>query len=257
MKSKKAVNFEAQYDLSLLPKLVNLGLTQQEAEIYLTLERGGTLHAKDIASRVRILPHAVYRMIRKLEEKRLVSIITSSPLTFHVLPPELALSTFVKERALAMEKDAKEIYSSLNSHQTLPSPTQIGVIVGKQEFFAESEALINGSKKEVLIISIGEPSTTELILADKKAIERGVVVRMIAHKFDKENQEFLNNLKKNGLEIRHFPDWGFHLQVVDGLKSLLTINDPKNPEERTTVKINSAGLSKALRDYFYSIGKSL
>lgn len=253
MKNTKPANFEAKFDLSLLPRLVKLGLTQQEAEIYLTLVKEGTLPAKEIALRMNILPHAVYRIVKKLDQKKLLAIITSSPLTFYILPPDLALSTYIKEKTIAMEKEVKEISSSLHSDKTQRTATKIDVIAGKQEFFSMSETLINESKKEVLIISIGEPSTSNLILADRRAIERGVIVRMIAHKFDKENQEFLTNLKKNGLEIRHFPDWGFHLQVVDGKKSLLTINNPQKPSERITVRINSTGLSKALRDYFYSV----
>jgi len=253
MTIQKVAETKRKIDFSLLPRLVKLGFSKQEAEIYLTLVTEGVLPAKDIASRMNILPHAVYRIIKKLEKKKLVAIITSSPLTFYVLPPELALSSFVKERSMQMEKEAKEINMSLSSKKMPSQSTKIDVIAGKQEFFAASEELIKESKQEVLIISIGEPSTADLILADRRAIERGVVVRMIAHKFDKENQEFLQNIKKNGIEIRHYPDWGFHLQVVDSEKALLAVNNPQNPGERITVKINSAGLSKALRDYFYSV----
>jgi sugar-specific transcriptional regulator TrmB len=253
MTVQKVADSKHKIDLSLLPKLVKLGFSKQEAQIYLTLIKDGILPAKEIAKRMNILPHAVYRIIKKLEKKKLVTIITSSPLTFYVLPSELALSAYVKEKSLQLEREAKEINTYLTNKPTQSSSTKIDVIAGKQEFFTASESLIRDSKKEVLIISIGEPSTSDLILVDKRAIERGVIIRMIAHKYDKENKEFLENLKKNGLEIRHFPDWGFHLQVVDGEKSLLAVNNPQNPKERITVKINSLGLSKALRDYFYSI----
>ena len=253
MTIQKVAGIKRKIDLSLLLRLVKLSFSKQEAEIYLTLVTEGVLPAKDIASRMNILPHAVYRIIKKLEKKKLVAIITSSPLTFYVLPPELALSSYVKERSLQLEKEAKEINMMLSSKKIQSPSTKIDVIAGKQEFFSASETLIKEAKQEVLIISIGEPSSSDLILANRRAIERGVTVRMIAHKYDKDNQEFLSNLKKNGLEIRHYPDWGFHLQVVDTKKSLLAVNNPQNPGERITVKINSAGLSKALRDYFYSV----
>jgi len=253
MTVQKHINIKNINSLSLLPKLVKLGFSKQEGKIYLTLIKEGVLPAKEIASRMNILPHAVYRIIKKLEKKKLVAVITSAPLTFYVLPSELALSSYVKEKSLQLEKEAKEINTFLASKHT-PSPsTKIDIIAGKQEFFAASEILIKESKKEILLISIGEPSTADLILAVKRAIERGVIMKVIYHKYDEENQEFIENLKKNGLEIRHFPDWGFHLQVVDGNESLLALNNPQNPEERITVKINSLGFSKALRDYFYSV----
>ena len=253
MVGQNVINTKRKIDFALLPRLVKLGFSKQEAQIYLTLIKEGVLPAKEIASRMNILPHAVYRIIKKLEKKKLVAIIISSPLTFYVLPSELALSAYVKEKSLQLEKETKEINTYLSNKRTQSSSTKIDVIAGKQEFFSASENLIKESKKEVLVISIGEPSTSDLILAVKRAIERGVIVRLIYHKYDKENQEFIENLKKNGLQIRHFPDWGFHLQVVDSEKSLLTVNNPTNPEERITVKINSSGLSKALRDYFYSV----
>ena len=76
---------------------------------------------------------------------------------------------------------------------------------------------------------------------------------MIAHKYDKDNQEFLSNLKKTALRFVIILIGVFHLQVVDTKKSLLAVNNPQNTGERITVKINSDGLSKALRDYFYSV----
>lgn len=238
---------------ALLPKLVKLGFTKQEAMVYLILVKEGTLPAKEIALRMKILPHAVYRIIKRLEQKKLVVIVTSSPLTFYVLPPELALSTYVKQTAMRLEKEATEVSQSLVKDKGHASSTKINILMGKQALFEESEALINIAKKEVLIISIGEPSTEDLILANRRAVERGVTIRMVAHKYVPENQEFLANLKKNGLAVRYFPDSGFHIVIVDTTTTLLAVSDPKNPEERVTIKMFNQGLSKALRDYFYSV----
>lgn len=253
MSATNSLNNRQKIDYSLLPNLVKLGFSKQEAQIYLVLVREGVLPAKEIALRMKILPHAVYRIIRKLESKKLITIISSSPLSFYVLPPKLALSSYVKERSIMMEKEIKEISLGLQSNKTYSNPTSIDVITGKQKMFSVSEEMIRNSKKEVLIISIGEPSTTDLILANKRAIERGVVVRFIAHKHDKENQEYLKNLEKNGFDIRHFPDWGFHMVIIDGERSLLAVNNPEKSDDRVTIKIFSQGLSKAFRDYFYSV----
>ena len=76
---------------------------------------------------------------------------------------------------------------------------------------------------------------------------------MIVHKNDKENKQILENFKKNGFEIRHYPDWGFHLNIYDSKKSIITVNNPQNTKERVSMEIFSLGLSKALRDYFYSV----
>ena len=76
---------------------------------------------------------------------------------------------------------------------------------------------------------------------------------MIAHKYDQSNQKLLSSWVKMGWQVRHYPDWGFHLIVIDKKTSLLSINNPKNTEERVSFLIQSSGLSKAFHDYFYSV----
>lgn len=250
---QKVINSRLDINQELLPKLVKLGFTKQEALVYLILVKEGTLPAKEIALRMKILPHAVYRIIKRLEGKKLVVIVTSSPLNFYVLPPELALSAYVKQTAVRLEKEAVEVSQSLIKGETHTYSTKINILSGKQALFEDSEILINKAKKEVLVISIGEPSTGDLILANRRAIERGVIIRMVAHKHNPENQEFLANLQKNGLEVRYFPDSGFHILIVDTAITLLAVSDPQNSEERVTIKMFNTGLSQALRDYFYSV----
>jgi translation initiation factor IF-2 len=111
------------------------------------------------------------------------------------------------------------------------------------------------AKLEMLVISIGEPISPNLLLSVRKARERNVSIKMIAHKYDKDNKDVLENLKKNGYEIRHHSDWGFHMAIYDQAKTLLIINNPENTSERVAMFINSSGLSKALHDYFFSVWK--
>jgi len=250
--SKKQCS-EAKKPFELLPKLVKLGLSKQEAKVYLTLIEGGPFPAKEIARIINILPHAVYRTAKKLENKKLISILKTSPLTFQVLSPQLTLSSFIKDRNLMIEKEVEEVSRLLNQKQSSSPPTQMNLIVGKYEMFIQTIKMTNETKKELLIVSIGEPIPEDSLLAIRNAYLRGVKIKMVAHKYDQENKEILENFKKNGYEIRHYPDWGFHLVVYDGKKALLSVNNPKDTEERVSMQIPSQGLSKALRDYFYSV----
>jgi len=109
------------------------------------------------------------------------------------------------------------------------------------------------AKNEILIISIGENVSEEVLLANRDCIQKGVTIRFIAHKYDKSNREILERWVKMGLKVRHFPDWGFHLVVFDKKVSMLMTNDPNNTNNRLGMQIFSEGLSKALNDYFYFI----
>ncbi len=233
-----------------LNSLKNLGLTKQQAIVYLLLLKEGMLSAKKIGEKCRMLPNAVYRIIYKLDEYGLIELVSKIPLKYVLTPAEYAIMRLVESQRKELEKSKESI---LKTYKFLKfnKETDLELSADKIKFFKESERLINQSKKEVLIISIGEPSTPELILADKRAIERGVIIKFIVHKKDPENIEFLQNLKKNGLEIRHLKDWGYHMQITDSEKCLLAVNNPMNTDERANIKIQSSYLSKAFRDYFY------
>ena len=249
----KKTKIEAKKNFYLFTKLVNFGLSKQEAQIYLTLLEEGPQNAKEIGKLVNIYSPTVYRTARKLEKRNLIAILKTSPRTFQALPPQLSIPSYVKERSILLEKSAEEITKIISQKTLSSSSTVVNLIFGKNELFTESIKLINEIKKVLLIISIGELITEELLLSINLARQRGVKILMIVHKNDKENKQILENFKKNGFEIRHYPDWGFHLNIYDSKKSIITVNNPQNTKERVSMEIFSLGLSKALRDYFYSV----
>ncbi len=148
----------------------------------------------------------------------------------------------------------KEVNKLVKYLQTPPkSPTQIKVIFGKEPTHLVSAKLISQLKNEGLFISIGEPIPQQLLLSIKRAVERGVKIKLIVHKYDETNKHIIENFKKNGIEVRHYPDWGFHLGVYDAKKLLLVVNNPQQTDERIGILMASPGLAKAMRDYFYFV----
>jgi len=234
-------------------RLVKIGLSKQEAKIYLWLLRSGPLRAISIARILKILPNAVYRTIRKLEEKGLVSTVSTHPRSFQAMPPRLALAAYSKNKALLLTKNAEEISESLSPQYKINDPTQIETIFGKEASYLLTAKEVKHTKKELLIISIGEAIPPYLLLALRRAYERGVDIKLIVHKYDDENRHILNNFEKNGMKVRHYPDWGFHLAVYDKTRLLLSVNNPENTDKRINIFMKSGGLAKAMRDYFYSI----
>lgn len=230
--------------------LTKLGLTVQQANIYSLLLNEGQLTAKKIAERLDILPNAVYRGLVRLDSLKLINLSSRAPLKYTIVSPEFSLSKLAKVKEFELANSLEMLIKSIMPQKSAKE-TDLGLSSDKLKFFKQSEDLINKARKEVLIISIGEPSTNELILADKRAIERGVDIKFIVHKYDDENRDFLFNLQKNGLNIRYLKDWGYHLQIIDANKCLLSVNNPENTDERANILIQSKYLSKAFRDYFY------
>lgn len=235
--------------------IVKLGLSKHEAMIYQLLTKEGSLSAKAIGRSLGILPNAVYRLCVKLSENKLVTPSKGYPKTFRALSPSVAITSYANEKILEIEDLKDKAIKDFSKLGKATKETQINLLGSRNEIFIKSVEMLKKAKKEVLIISIGEQIPEEVILANRDAISRGIQVKMICHKFNQDNRQLLESWQKMGWQIRHYTDWGFHLVVIDGINSILSVNNPKNTSERTGLEFFSSGLSKALRDYFYSVWK--
>lgn len=122
-------------ELSLQEKLLHLGFTHNESNIYLALLRHGALKARDIISRTKFQRSAVYIALKSLIAKNLVSeaggkvteYTASDPQRLveiqkeQVLEAELLVTNLNKER-LATEKDVF-VYNGGDIIQTVAEKT--------------------------------------------------------------------------------------------------------------------------------------
>lgn len=199
--------------------LKQLGLTHQEIQVYLALNNQKALRAKEIATKVSILPHAVYRTVRQLAKKGFVRTLKTYPVTFQAIPPQTAIPLFVEEQVQTLQRVTASITDQSPALHHDSSPTAIDLIYGSNTIFEQAARLLNQAKQEMIVISIGEPIPPTLLLSVKNAVGRGVSIKMIVHKYDESNKIVVENLKKNGYTIRYSPGWGFHIAVYDKEKS--------------------------------------
>ena len=233
---------------------VKIGFSTNEALVYQTLLRDGASDVKHLAQKIGVLPNALYRLLIKLQDKGLINLSGRHPAFYHALPPAFALDNYLKIKKGELETAKEMLVSQLIPIQN-SDQTRIDLIKNNQEFFLTYAELANKAKKEIDIISIGEPVPEEVLLANRDAIKRGVVIRFIVHKSDENNKELLSSWIKMGLLVKHYPDWGFHLVIFDKGKSLLSINNPERTSDRIALVIYSEGLTKAHADYFESVWK--
>lgn len=232
--------------------LANLGLSKQEVNIYLTLVNKGSLNVKELAKLTNTLPNSIYRLLQKLQNKKLITESGKHPSIYKAISPSIAFDSYAKNRIIQINS----IKDDLIKHLTQPShsdQSRVDIMQGQHEFFLNYSQLANEVKAEILIISIGEQVSEEILIANRDAIARGVKILFIAHKHNKDNHNLLTNWVKMGLEVKHYSDSGFHLVVFDKKISLLAVNNPDNTNDRTGLLIYNPGLSKAFWDYFYSI----
>lgn len=232
--------------------LVKLGLSEHESTAYLTLVKAGPLSSKELAKIMKVLPNALYRLLDSLIEKSLITATGNHPMIYKAITPKIAFDAFVKNQISGMEAIKEQILLNITTPPK-SDQTRIDILGSINEFFHAYGEFASQVKKEICIISIGETVSEDTVLTNRDALERGISIRFIAHKYDKTNQDLLKRWVKMGLEVRHFSDWGFHLVVFDQKISLLSVNNPQHTNDRLSLVIYSTGLSKALHDYFESV----
>lgn len=232
-------------------QLTKLGLTEHEALLYQYLLTKGPQTSKDLASELNVLPNALYRLLDRLKKKGLITQSGKYPSLYRAIQPSLAFDSFIKKEVHELESLKEQVIAQF--FITHSDQTKIELIKDLKSFFAAYTDLLQKSEQEVLIISPGEPLPNELLLVHQEVLSRNLVIKMVSHKVDSTNKEYINRLKRMGFAIRNFPDWGFNLLVFDKKMAILLINDTSNSEEKIGFMIFSTGLGKALADYFTSI----
>jgi len=244
---QNTVNTASKY----VPSLVHFGLSIKEAETYSILSEKGPLPVNGVAHITKSSPNALYRILKNLLRKGLIIASPTHPAIYRTISPAIAFDALAKKQISTMEITKNELIQSLTAQQP-HDQTKIDLIGNIRDFFLAYAKLAHKAKEEILIISIGEEVPEEVVLANRDCIERGIKIRFIVHKYDAGNRNLVHRWIRMGMEVRHYPDWGFHLVVIDKKVSLLAVNDPKNTSDRVSLQFNSEGLSKALGDYFYT-----
>ena len=243
---------EAKIDEASVQTLITLGLSRDEARCYVLCLSQGSLSAGKLASRMDIYANAVYRIMDRLEKKGFVVSLDTHPATFQAIPTDIAISSYINRRQQELEEiKTRSLYQF--ARQDHPVQTQVDIQTGKNQMFATYVSLAKKAKKEICMISLGEPVSDEIKLANRDAIERGVKLQFIFHRYTVQNRELLKSYVRMGIEAKHLLGGGFHLQIFDRKVCVLTANNPKNTEERTSMVIYNEGIASVLRDYFTSV----
>jgi len=92
-------------------KLMEFGLTEYQARVYLTLLDLGTATASQVPSLSRVPRTRIYATMRQLHEKGLVEIVPESPLRYKAAP----FASFLRSMAADLRSRASQLESNLES----------------------------------------------------------------------------------------------------------------------------------------------
>ena len=102
----------------MLKTLVDLGLSEVEAEVYIFLAQAGRVKGRDMAKTLKLYKQQVYRSLRKLQAKRMVNATHERPAQYSAISLERVLDQFMKarkEQAKALQASKEELLSNWRS----------------------------------------------------------------------------------------------------------------------------------------------
>ena len=95
----------------ILKTLIELGFKREEAEVYLLLNKDGPKKAKDITDELKIYKRKVYRILKKLQETRIIQAKPTHPVQFEIIPfdnfLDLLIENSLNEASLLEQKKPK------------------------------------------------------------------------------------------------------------------------------------------------------
>jgi sugar-specific transcriptional regulator TrmB len=82
----------------VLKTLVDLGLSQVEAEVYFFLAQAGPVKGRDVTNTLKLYRHQLYRSLKSLQCKGCIKATLEHPAQFFAVPLEIVLDHFMKEK---------------------------------------------------------------------------------------------------------------------------------------------------------------
>ncbi len=243
--------------------LKGLGLTKNQARIYLALAKLGISTAKQISKSSRVTREEVYRICPKLFELGLIEKIITSPIRFKATPIEDGITFLVqrqtreindrhgKAKKLAIKfhkKKAEAIFQNNRSEFALipKGPTLTNRI----------KKTIDSAQKSVSIITSVKRHLSAIYLYNEvvnRALSRGVKFRVIAWKLEEE--EIPNIAKKFSrhflVSVRYISSPPKAVVVlVDNNKGFLMKSPTSELEGSSALQFENLSLARLLREYF-------
>lgn len=222
-------------------------LPPQAVLVYKTLLKEKELTANELGERLNIFPNTVYRVVRSLEKFGMIEKINTRPLRFRAKQAEE-----VVDAMLLSHREWFLNFFDTGDKGKVKIKNDLGItfIKNRDEFVERSTQDQICAVKEVFLIISGDEVPSETILASKRAIERGVVIRVIAQRIDDDNREMLKNWEKIGMKVRYSPTIKTRITIIDLRIVYIVSYNPKDYKEGIGVRFNYPPVAAIMREMF-------
>lgn len=189
--------------------LVDYGLTQSQATVYLAIVRLGAALVSKISRVSGVRREDVYRTLAHLEEMGLIEKMPTKPTKIRAMPLEQAISLLIERQKNAADRKISEltarkdevlkrIGSQIAKVTVEGKPeTEFALFSSKEEVLGRTTEMIQGAEKEIdAVTSASEFVTYVSLLTEqlKKSAEKGVKLRAILE-FAPHQHSAINKIK--------------------------------------------------------------
>jgi sugar-specific transcriptional regulator TrmB len=245
--------------------LLGLGLTLNQARVYLAILKLEKTTAAGVAKFSRIRREDVYRILPSLEKLGLIERLMGKPTEIRATPISDALSFMVAEeknksdeRLTGMRSRVQKL-SLKDWKQPLPEEESIYILIAeKKAILAKTSELIKNSRKEVALIADKAriiPTLSQFSEECKQAVKKGSQICLL---FEGESPDGLLKEKVNRLidggsvHIKFHHEPLNHFIMSDDKEALITTSKESGLGESPSLWTNNNNLIGLLRRGFES-----
>lgn len=222
-------------------------LSKQTQNIYSVLLSKGPMSAVDLGKEIDILPHAVYRSTKQLEALGCIKQTGKHPALFEAISVSDSVETFTMlQRDLFLSTFLK---GSLE-RETLSQDLNITFIESREMMFEKALADIRNTKEEMDNLASGDELPPEIMLAQKEALDRGVVIRTVFQKRNSENESFIKARVKMGEQIRLSQPLNARIVIFDRKIVYIMSHDPSDYIKSMGIRFEYAPLGQLIYQQF-------
>ncbi|HDN01666.1 MAG TPA: TrmB family transcriptional regulator [Candidatus Bathyarchaeota archaeon] len=163
-----------------IEKLMELGLSRNEAKAYIALIELGVSSPLDIAAASGIPVSKIYYVLSELEKKGIIEVHQSKPKLYRAIDLTRALDILI-ERYLEAKKDAMKLIEMLSARGRKANTKTLWIVRGRKNIINRIKYLIKNANESLIAAST---DNILLLLAKniRQAISRGVNVTLVSYK---------------------------------------------------------------------------
>lgn len=211
---------------------MRLRLTPQAIQIYRLLLKEGILSASHIGKRLGIFPNAVYRSAHLLETVGLITVTHTYPQAFRPIPLERSIEVFLLlQRQWLLATFSRRAHTS----DVVP-PFAIQFLKDRIDMLGRYVGDVSVAGRTVDLVVSGLEVPAEVVLADTRALKRGVRIRILVQQQAQLDRTMLGNWLRQGKEVRVIPTIFARIIIIDKHTVYLMSYDPHDNEKAIGIR---------------------